>query len=157
MIILLVMIGIIVLVGIIALSVLLVQGGSGGGVFNKPCSEISTSSLVNAQGMPCVIGTGGAVTSDKLSVGYQPLAILTPNEYPYKTACATLCSRVNDGHCVTSSGEIDPLNDPTYQACLKNLEPQNCIGTAMPVAYSGNTLYYVKSFYTVDVRTGTCT
>lgn len=155
MVVLFVLIGVIVVIGLLLLTFVLIEGSGKFGPINQPCDQISTSGLLDTSGLPCVV-VNGVTTSDKLSVGYHPLAILTPNPYPYKTACATLCGRVANGHCVDSNGDIDNELDPTYQGCLKNLAPNRCVGVAMPVGYSGNTYYYAKTFYTADVQTGSC-
>jgi hypothetical protein len=155
MVVLIVLIVAVVIIGLISLTFVLIEGSESLNTINQPCDQISTTGLLNTTGLPCVV-VNGVTTSDKLSVGYQPLAVITPNPYPYKTACATLCGRVANGHCVDNSGNIDEMLDPTYQSCLTKLAPTQCVGVAMPVGYSGNTFYYVKTFYTDDVQTGTC-
>lgn len=156
MVVLFVLIGIVVVIGLMSLTFVLVEGSDTLNPINQPCDGISTTGLLDTSKLPCVM-VNGYVTSDKLTVGYQPLTVLTATPYPYKTACATLCSQVANGHCVDNNGDVDETLDTSYQVCLKQLAPTRCVGVAMPVGYSGNTYYYAKTFYTTDVQTGTCT
>jgi hypothetical protein len=60
---------------------------------------------------------------------------------PYLNACFTACT---DGK--TFSGCIDPIQQSSFNECVKLSQPQGCNSISNPVAHVGVNYYYVSSF-----------
>ena len=64
---------------------------------------------------------------------------VSPNPTYYLDVCKNFC--VNGYNSQTKSCVDDVgLND--FKNCINASQPNDCIGSAMPVAISGNTFYY---------------
>ncbi len=95
------------------------------------------SPLTDASTAPCC-GQGNFTVTDirylediNMTVGVNP--------QDYSTVCRGYCSKFNGNGCSNSD------DDGRYQNCIKNLQPVNCNGLAMPVAEIGAQRYYGQS------------
>lgn len=109
------------------------------------CDNADTSQLQDVSDQPRLCN-GKIVTNDRLVIDYSPSVIISPIPYSYTIACASMCTQIVNGECLDSQGNIVDA----YSTCLEKLAPSNCTGNALPVGYSGNTLYYVERFVQND-------
>jgi len=124
-----------------------------GYLFYKKCIETKTitkvtsttcvtpqTKMVDVSTLDCCT-VGGLLTSSKYSAELN--MIVNPIATPYLTVCSGFCPNgYLNGNCGNSASYDEILN---FEKCVSLLEPNSCSGAAMPIAYSGSTLYYGSS------------
>jgi hypothetical protein len=106
----------------------------------------ATDSLIDVTSLECCV-QGGQVTASK----YVPSLdmVVNPTATYYLNVCAGYCpDGYVGGQCVNATYGQQTI----YNNCVKELQPLNCRGSAMPVGISGTTLYYGQSATNADCQ-----
>lgn len=99
-----------------------------------PCSQIPSTGLIDLSTTPLCTINGQSST-----YRYYRDLNLTMAPFPtyYSTVCAGFCSKYNYSN--NTCGDADPS---AWQACITRSKPNNCQGSAAPIATLGAALYY---------------
>ena len=137
-------VGVIIIFGVGALVLLLINVDGSVVVTEPPCDE-GTSGLEDVSGTPCYKDFSGNCRLIKYSSTILNGSYLYPFSTPYQDVCANTCLGYVDsnGECCSDNDPVCTGLIPGYNNCIATLEPRNCLGEAVPVAVDSSTLFYV--------------
>lgn len=129
----------IIIVIAVIIAIIVIFHSNRNNVINPDTCEVAIDTVKNISSSPCCY-VNSIVTPFKFVEDFN--SVVGPNPVNYIQACQGFCrdADLNDNQTGCAIGSSEDFNK-----CINLIKPRNCKGLAMPIAASGNRLYYIVS------------